>query len=424
MKHKILSILLSVIIISSFSSNVLAAANEPNIVGTSAISINAKTGEVIYSKNPDSKIFPASTTKLLTSIILNQYKKPSDYMYYSVSAKEQPESSFDKNIHALNVGERLSADDVLKSLLMYSANDMAYVIASNIINKNNAPAVDVRNAFSVIMNNEVKKLGLKNTHFVTPNGLHDPDHYSTAYDMSRIAKAAFSINWIQKTISTQKTTITLDNGTKCEIKNTNKIIDPKEPVYDKTCIGGKTGFTNEAGRCLITIFNRNGEKIIGVVMKSVYDKDDLQVFKDMDNVINYSYNIKPTILYKENQVYSYETVHYKLFKYFGPEKTIKVPLILKDNVTYYKNSFNDSEKKLIKKVSLNEWNLNKDTSVGTLTLKERDMKKSYNLYPSISSNDILSDNKSVYIGTFVCIVLIIGLAVFGCIKFFRRKDRW
>lgn len=421
MKHKILSILLSVVIIFSFSSNVLAASNEPDIVGTSAVSIDAKTGEVIYSKNPDLKIFPASTTKLLTAILLNEYKKPSDYMYYSASAKEQPESSFDKNIHTLNVGERLSADDVLKSLLMYSANDMAYVIASNIINKNNAPAADVRNNFSVIMNNEVKKLGLKNTHFITPNGLHDPNHYSTAYDMSRIAKAAFSIKWIQKTISTQEATITLDNGTKCEIKNTNKIIDPKEPVYDKTCMGGKTGFTNEAGRCLITIFNRNGEKIIGVVMKSVYDKDDVQVFKDMDNLMNYSYSIKPTTLYTKNQVYSYETVNYKLFKYFGPEKAIKIPLILKDNVDYYKNSFNDSEKKLIKKVSLNAWNLKENAPVGTLTLKERDTVKNYNLYTSISSNDILSDNKFVYIGTFVCIILVIGLAVFGCIKFFRRK---
>ncbi|AAK78969.1 D-alanyl-D-alanine carboxypeptidase [Clostridium acetobutylicum] len=426
MKRKLLSILLSGILSLSISSSALAAVNQPDIAGTSAISIDAKTGEVIYAKNQDAKAFPASTTKLLTSIILNENKKPSDYLYYSESAKEQPEYSFDKNIHPLNVGEKLPSDVVLKSLLMYSANDMAYVIAANLINKINSPTDEVKKDFSIIMNNEVKKLGLKNTHFVTPNGLHDPDHYSTAYDMSRIAKTAFSINWILKTISTQKTTVTLNDGAKPELKNTNKIIDPKEPVYDKTCIGGKTGYTNEAGRCLITIFNRNNKKIIGVVMKSQYDKDDVQVFKDMNNLINYSYSIKPTILYHKNKVYKYEIIKYRPLKYFGYYKTIKVPLVPKEDVTYYKNSFNDSEKKLTEKISINPWNLSTDTAVGNLTLKERDTLKQYKLYPSISTKNIMADNKFLYSGIVVAFLAVIALLVFGLVKFFkgRNKSSW
>ncbi|URZ15573.1 D-alanyl-D-alanine carboxypeptidase family protein [Clostridium felsineum] len=422
MKRKLLSILLSAIFSLSISSTAMADANPPNIVGFSAVSIDAKTGEVIYAKNQDSKIFPASTTKLLTSIILNNKKKPTDYLYYSQSAKEQPEYSFDKNLHPLNVGEKLPSDVVLKSLLMYSANDMAYVIAANLVNKINAPTDEVKKDFSVLMNDEVKKLGLKNTHFVTANGLHDPDHYSTAYDMSRIAKTAFSMNWIFKTISTQKTTVTLNDGTNINLENSNKIINPKESVFDKTCIGGKTGYTDQAGRCLVTIFNRNNQKIIGVVMKSENDKNDLQVFKDMNNLINYSYSIKPTVLYNKNKVYKYKTITYKPLKYFGPTKTIKVPLLLKEDVTYYKNSLNDSEKKLTEKVSVDAWHLNKDKSIGTLTLKERDTTKQYKLYPKISTKEIVSSNNFMYLGSAAIFLVIVALLIFGINKFLKHRN--
>lgn len=431
MKYKILSTALSLTLMFSVSSNVFAkdtSTVEPSIMGQAAVSIDASTGEVIYSKNPDEKIYPASTTKLLTAILLTENKKPSDLLDYSESAKEQPEYSFNKNMHELNVGQKITADNVLKGLLMYSANDMAYVIAANLTNQVKASSNDVTNSFSALMNKKVQALGLKNTHFVTANGLHDPNHYSTAYDMSEIAKTAYSNQWILNTIETQKATVTTQDGIQFPIVNRNKLIDPTQPVYDKTCLGGKTGYTTEAGKCLVALYNRNGHKIIGVVMKSVYDSNDLQVFKDMASLMDYSYRQTPTELYKGNYTYNTIKLSYKPFRFFGPTKSIDVPIVLKDSVDYYKNQLNDSEKSLSENVSnINPWKLNSNNSVGTLTLKERGVVKNYKLYPALSSKDLMKKNLLLYLLSSVGILVAIGIIIFGVTKItkkFRRKKSY
>lgn len=425
LKHKFLSTLISFTLLFSISSTTFAAAptsSEPNIVGKTAISIDADTGEVIYSKNSDNKIYPASTTKLLTALLLAKNKKPTDILTYSNSAKEQPEFSLNKNIHPLNVGEKISADSVMQGLLIYSGNDMAYVIASNLLGKTNDSTDETKNNFSSIMNKEVQALGLKNTHFVTPNGLHDDNHYSTAYDMSRLAKVAFENKWIYDTISKQKSTVFTEDKVKFPITNTNKIIDPKQPVYDKTCIGGKTGSTSNAGKCLIALYNRNGKRIIGVVMKSVYDSQDLQVFKDMENLINYSYERLPTTLYNKNTPYSSIKVSYKLFKFFGPEKTANINLTLNKNIIYYKNQLNDSEKSLKQSVSsIDPWKLNSNSAVGSVTLSERGITKTYKLYSSISTKDLLAANKLLYGFSLLCIIAVIGILITIIYKIAKRS---
>lgn len=432
MKHKFLSTLISFTLIFSISSTTFAASNtanpEPNIVGQAAISIDADTGEVIYSKNPDQKIYPASTTKLLTALLLTKNKKPTDILEYSNSAKEQPEYSISKNIHPLTVGEKMSADTVMQGLLVYSGNDMAYVIASNILGKINDSTNETKNNFSSVMNKEVQALGLKNTHFVTPNGLHDDNHYSTAYDMSKLAKIAFENKWIYDTISKQKSDAYTEDKVKLSLTNTNKILDPKQPVYDKTCIGGKTGSTSKAGRCLIALYNRNGKKIIGIVMKSQDDPKDLQVFKDMGNLINYSYANLPTTLYNKNVAYNSVKVSYKPFKFFGPTKTINVNLMLNKNIVYYKNNLNDTEKSIKQNIStINPWKLNSNSSVGTVTLSERGITKTYNLYPSISTKNLLSANKLLYgltlLGTIVVLAALITL-IYKLTKSSRRKKSY
>lgn len=432
LKHKFLSTLISFTLIFSISSTTFAASTnanpEPNIVGQTAISIDADTGEVIYSKNLDQKIYPASTTKLLTALLLTKNKKPTDILEYSNSAKEQPEYSINKNIHPLTVGEKISADAVMQGLLIYSGNDMAYVIASNILGKINDSTDETKNKFSSIMNKEVQALGLKNTHFVTPNGLHDDNHYTTTYDMSKLAKIAFENKWIYNTISKQKSDVYTEDKVKLSITNTNKIIDPKETVYDKTCIGGKTGSTSKAGRCLIALYNRNGKRIIGIVMKSQYDLKDLQVFKDMGNLINYSYANLPTTLYQKNAAYSSIKVSYKPFKFFGPTKTANINLTLDKDIVYYKNPLNDAEKLLKQNVStINPWKLNSNNPVGTVTLSERGITKTYNLYPSISTKDLLSTNKLLYgltlLGTIAVLVVLIAV-IFKLVKKSRSRKSY
>ena len=263
MKQKKLSLLLVFIFIFSLKFNVFAAENnlkpEPQIYGKAAVTVDMETGEIIYVKDIDKQMYPASTTKLITALLLAENKNKLDKLVYTQGAKVQPTTSLNTNLHPIDVGETMSAADVMDGLLIYSGNDMAYVIADNV-------GKDEKD-FANKMNDKIGKLGLKNTHFVTPNGLHDPNHYTTSYDLSVIARTAFKNDWIRETISKLKSTIKTSKGTTFIIENTNKLLGKDG------CIGGKTGYTDPAGRCLVGIYERNGRKILGVVMNSVYDKN-------------------------------------------------------------------------------------------------------------------------------------------------------
>lgn len=411
LKRKFISFILTLTISLSLSSNAFAAqtTSAPKLVAKTAVAIDANTGELIYAVKPDTKVYPASTTKLLTALLLVEAKKTNDTLTYTSSAQQQPSASLNKDIKPIKVGEKITADNALKGLLIFSANDIAYMIANNLTGKPLDTVQETNNDFSVLMNKKVAALGLKNTHFVTANGLFDANHYTTAYDIGVIGKAAFANPWILNTVKQEKTVVTTESGLNLPITNRNKLILPTETkLYDQTCIGGKTGYLNEAGKCLVSIFNRNGKKIIGVVMDSSYDAADTQVFKDMEDLVNYSYSINYTNLYKSNSTIKTEIVNYKPLKFFGPTKTIIVPLILKDNVTYYKNSVNDSEKKLTTNFSsLNPWKLNADTPVGKLTLTERGVTKTYNLYTNLSTGELIKQNTLLYICTFV--LLLVGV---------------
>ncbi len=409
LKRKIISIILTLAISLSITSNVFATeiSSAPNITAKAAVAIDASTGEIIYSKNLDGKEYPASTTKLLTALILTESKKPSDILTYTASAKAQPSASLNVDKKAIKVGEKITAQSALNGMLIYSANDIAYMIADNIIGKTNDNISETNTDFSSLMNKKVAKLGLKNTHFVTPNGLHDPNHYSTAYDMSIIGKNAFENKNILYALEQKNYVFQTEDGLKIPIISTNKLILNKLPLYDSTCIAGKTGYTSEAGRCLIAIFNRNGRKIIGVVMNSKIEPSDTLAFKDMEALINYSYSIKDTKLYSANNTLSTKSLSYKPLRFFGPTKTIEIPLKVSKNVEYYKNDVNDKEKTTSTTLTTtNPWKIKSNTSIGTLTLKERGVTKKYNLYTTFSSSDLIKQNILTYVGT-VAIVLVI-----------------
>lgn len=244
-------------------------------VGQAAITIDLDTNEIIYKKNIDVKMYPASITKLITAIILAEKKSPNDILIYSDKAKSEEPSKLD-----LEVGEKVSAKDAMNALLMYSANDIAYMIAENI----SGTAED----FSILMNTKAQELGLKSTHFVTPNGLPDPNHYSTAYDLAILSKAVYKNPWIMETLGTKTIQLTTSSKT-IDITNTNKFLGTDG------CIGGKTGYTQAAGRCLMCIYERNGTKMLGIVLKSEYDENDTVVFDDMKKIIDYSYDEKDSL---------------------------------------------------------------------------------------------------------------------------------
>lgn len=409
MKKRIFNYLLTFVFVATIFSGLVpseyvqAAPNDqPKIVGKTAITMDVQTGEIIYAQGIDEKMYPASVTKMMTALLFAENKQKSDAIPYTESAKSQPAYALSTDImrNKIKVGDTMPADDVMKALLLFSANDSAYMIADSVGGNSNT--------FINMMNDRAAKLGLKNTHFVTANGLHDDDHYTTAYDLSVIGREAFKNPWVKETIATKSGKIETSAHVIAYIENRNKLLGQNGAV------GGKTGYTSPAGRCLLAFYERDGRAILGVVMKSAYDAQDSQVFKDMETIINWSYDAKPVKIYDKGATLKTETLTYKPLKFFGPEKTIEVPLIVNDEVNYYENSVNKAEIKTeITSINLDPWNLTTESKVGKLTATQREASASYDLYTNVTTKDLVAANRGLYlgvgIGSFVAVVVVLLL---------------
>lgn len=417
MKQKKLSLLLTFILTFILTFNVFAAEDtsktEPQIYGKAGITIDIQTGEIIYAKDIDKQMYPASTTKLLTALLLSENKNKSDMLKYTQGAKIQPEYSLNVNLHSIDVGETMSAENAMDGLLLYSGNDVAYMIAENV-------GTDVKD-FENKMNEEVKKLGLKNTHFITPNGLHDPNHYTTAYDLSVIAKTASQNSWVKESMGKAKSTIKTSKGTTFIIENRNKLLGKDG------CIGGKTGYTAPAGRALVAVYERNGRKILGVVMNSLYDANDTVVFEDMKKIIDWSYEATPINLHKKDSVITTKTIKYKPLGFIGPERSIDIPVVVREDINYYNNAVNKQElKQELKLDAINISSLKGNNPIGTLSIKERNASKDYELYSNLSKGAIAKANLPIYGAATVAVLGVVGVIGFIAKKIMdmrRRKRR-
>ena len=376
-----------------------ATATLPDINAQAAITMDLETGEVIYCKDADSRRYPASTTKLLTGLLLAENKQKSDSIEFTESAKAQPEYSLNINFmhNSMQVGDTMSADDVMKGLLLFSGNDTAYMIADNVAGS--------AEKFADMMNAKAKELGAHNSHFVTANGLHDDNHYTTAYDLSLITKAAFENDWEREIMGLADASIEI-NGAKVLLENRNLGLGRNGNI------GGKTGLTNAAGGCLAAVYEVNGRKLIGVVLKSrQVDNADMTKFNDMDSIMDYSYNASKTIFKSSGDEVGTTDVEYKSFGFFGPTKTISVPLKLTQDVTYYSNAINDAESEITyDKTDASAWKLlfNKDV---TLTYSTRNHSENVTGTVDISFSDILKDNIIIYLATLASIVIIVTLII-------------
>ncbi|WP_394897565.1 D-alanyl-D-alanine carboxypeptidase family protein [Clostridium butyricum] len=403
-KNFILKTLILTLSISLFSPlasiNAKAATTaQPDINAQAAITMDLETGEIIYCKDADSKRYPASTTKLLTGLLLAENKQKSDEIAFTESAKIQPEYSLNINFmhNSMKVGDTMSADDVMKGLLLFSGNDTAYMIADNVAGNSQK--------FADMMNAKAKEIGANNSHFVTANGLHDENHYTTAYDLSLITKAAFQNDWERETMELADASIQI-NGAKVLLENRNLGLGKNGNI------AGKTGLTNAAGGCLAAVYEVNGRKLIGVVLKSrQVDNADMTKFNDMDSIMNYSYNTSKTVYKSSGEEVATTDVQYKSFGFFGPTKTITVPLKLTQDVTYYANAINDAESQITyDKTDSSAWKLlfNKDV---TLTYSTRNHNESVAGSVDISFGNILKDNIIIYIATLASIIIIITLII-------------
>ena len=227
------------------------------ISARSAVLIRGDTGEVLFQQNQGTRLPMASTTKIMTALVAVD-SLPLDTPVCITSESVGVEGS---SIY-LTEGEILSLEELLYALLLESANDAATAIAVAC-----AGSVD---AFADLMNQKAAKLGLTDTHFVNPHGLDDPQHYTTAYELALIAKAAVSHPLLRTIMATPKTTIS--HGGEAGIRllvNHNKLLRSYEGA-----IGVKTGFTKKSGRCLVSAAERDGLTLIAVTLSAPDDWQD------------------------------------------------------------------------------------------------------------------------------------------------------
>ncbi|MFB9762475.1 D-alanyl-D-alanine carboxypeptidase family protein [Ectobacillus funiculus] len=241
---------------------------QPDVVGKYAVSIDAKTGDVLYDKNANAQAYPASITKVLTAILLMEHVAPGEQIGFSQTALNQDKSNYQIE---LQPGETIDRDTALMILMVLSANDVAVAIAEHIAGSTEA--------FSKLMNEKAVELGAKNSHFVTPNGLHDPAHITTPYDMAMITRGVLKYPEILKAMSTKQTTVTTSRQT---VSIFNKATFFELPNF----IAGKTGFTDQAHHTLILINQKDNMEIINVVMSS--HRPD--IYNDMNVIANYAFN--------------------------------------------------------------------------------------------------------------------------------------
>ena len=224
--------------------------------------------EVIYSRNAFQKLYPASLTKIMTALIAIKYGQSDQVLEASANVKIDDTGA--QRI-GISEGDTMTLSQALRILLLYSANDVAVLIAENI-----AGSLD---EFVSLMNSEALKLGCTGTHFTNPHGLHNEDHYTTSYDMYLIFNECIKYDEFKEIISMSayETTYRGKSGREVNVsvKNTNGYISGSYfPPQNITVVGGKTGTTQAAGHCLI-LYSKdiNDKPYISVVMKAASTED-------------------------------------------------------------------------------------------------------------------------------------------------------
>lgn len=232
-----------------FSNVAIASAAPPQVDAEAAILMVAGTKQILSEKNPYGIMYPASTTKIMTLITALEQGDPNSIVTVSSKAAACEGSSLE-----LSAGNKLTLHNAETGMMLVSGNDAAEAIAENV-----AGSIP---AFVDKMNANAEKIGTKNTHFSNPHGLPDPvNHYTTAYDLALIASYAMENPEFIKIVSTQEYNVKFLNRNPIHVANTNKLLRTYPGIN-----GIKTGFTNDAGDCLVAGAKRNGVQLIAVVL--------------------------------------------------------------------------------------------------------------------------------------------------------------
>ncbi|ONI42024.1 hypothetical protein AN639_02640 [Candidatus Epulonipiscium fishelsonii] len=283
------------IVLLTFTLSVSQVFGMININAQGAILIEPTTGTILYGKNIHQQFYPASTTKLLTSLILLENMIPNEVITKSQASVNNVPS--DSSQIFLNVGDKYTYLDGLYAILMESDNFVSYDMA---IHKSGS----IQN-FASLMNYTAQRFGAYNSNFVNPHGYHDPNHYTTPYDLAFIARACFSNPYLVNIASTPTYAFNkLNNGTSIILENSSEFFNPNSNNFNPNVVASKTGYHTPAGYTLVSKVEYDNISLIGVILKGTKSTR----FEDMNTMFEYgrqNFNLS----YKNN-IYKLENISY------------------------------------------------------------------------------------------------------------------
>lgn len=284
MNHKLVrTAALTLAVMILFSIGAFAADSPPETQAGAVILVNADNGDVLYGKNQNERMFPASTTKIMVALLALENLEL-DEMVEATSSAISILPPGHTNIGMLP-GEQLSVRQMLYALLLASAGDCANVLGERI-----SGSVD---EFVRLMNTRALEIGMKNTNYMNASGAHDPLHYTTASDMALLAREAMKNETFREIVKTDVYIIppTVEYTEERRLSNTNHLVSKKKSAkyFYKYAKGIKTGFTNDAKRCLVAAAEKNGVDLITVVLGADVVNSQMMDFVDTANLFEYGF---------------------------------------------------------------------------------------------------------------------------------------
>lgn len=425
----------------------------PDIYAETGVLIEASTGAVLYDKDCHKKMYPASITKILTTLIALENGNLSDmveYYHYDIYSLESGAAHI-----ARQEGELLSLKDSLYAVMLKSANEAANAVAEYVARKSDAYAQKIAelkasgqeydeskvaiSVFADMMNARAKEAGATDSHFANPHGLFLEDHYTTCYDMAMITRAAAANDEFLKIESNTTYTIPATNkqSETLPIANRHQMMFPNNPVYYEGILGGKTGYVDQSGTTLVTFARRNGMTLISVVMRS----NSANVYNDTKLLLDYGFNNFSLSNVSENEKnFSFSNSTNKLDTVFG-SSTPLIELGTEGNVVLPKGvtladckselDFLDSSEQTDGKIAnIAYYYADKNVGGTSLVLNSNDNSFEFGPKKNTKSNTNKSKKGSININIWILLTIVIIIAVIilvirytRVIQNFNRKRR-
>ena len=280
MKKLFILLILLILILLGFNIKSFAADNAPVLTADSAILIDNKTNKILYSKNENDKMYPASTTKILTAILVLENCDLNDVVTASYDAVMEVPDGY--STAEIQIGEQLTVEQLLQLLLVHSANDAANVLAEYVGGS--------ISSFVSMMNTKVNELGLTNSHFTNTYGKHDENHYTTASDLACIMQYCIKNDDFRRIAGSASCAIPATNKHNPRLyTTTNELLIPNGRYYYSYLTAGKTGFTSPAKGCLVSSAYKDDLEFICVVLGCDYANSTAR-FTETKKLYEYGYS--------------------------------------------------------------------------------------------------------------------------------------